>query len=57
VGKIKLPDRRECWADINHLNLLTEKRFLSLFPEGTMVEIYRQRIFEIAGILIAATEK
>ena len=48
---------REYWADIKHLNLLNERRFFSIFPEGTKVEVHRQRIFGITSILIAVAEK
>jgi len=48
---------REYWADINHLNLLTSKGFLSLFPKGIKVRLYKQRMFGITSSLIALVEK
>ena len=48
---------RGYWADVNHLNLLTERLFLSLFPAGIKVKIYKQRILGIASNLIAVVEK
>jgi SAM-dependent methyltransferase len=48
---------REYWADMNHLNLLTSKRFISLFPYGVKVKLYKQRIFGIISNLIAVVEK
>ncbi len=32
------------WADIKHLNLLTPRKFLSLFPKGIKVKLYSQKI-------------
>jgi len=49
---------RQYWADINHLNLLASRRFLSLFPKGIKVRLYKQRIFGvITSSLIAVVEK
>ncbi|MFA5270773.1 MAG: methyltransferase domain-containing protein [Candidatus Omnitrophota bacterium] len=48
---------RGYWADVNHLNLLTERSFLSLFPVGIKVKVYKQRILGIASNLIAVAEK
>jgi len=48
---------REYWADVNHLNLLTPKRFVSLFPKGIKPRLYEQRIFKITSSLIAVIEK
>jgi len=36
---------REHWADVNHLNLLTLIDFLSLFPRGIKVKLYKQKLF------------
>jgi len=48
---------REYWADINHLNLLSEKKFVSLFPEGIDIKLYKQKIFGITSNFIAVVEK
>ena len=48
---------REYWADVIHLNLLTPRNFLSLFPERIRVRIYKQKKFGIASNLIALMEK
>jgi len=48
---------RGFWANINHLNLLASKRFLSLFPKGIKVRLYKQRMFGITSSLIALVEK
>jgi len=48
---------REYWADKNHLNLLSAKRFLSLFPDGIKVKLIKQKIFGITSVLIAIVEK
>jgi len=48
---------RSYWADDNHLNLLSAKRFISLFPREYKPKIYRQRIFGITSSLIAVAEK
>jgi len=48
---------REWWADVSHLNLLTPKKFLSLFPKGIKVRLYKQRMLGITSNLIALVEK
>jgi len=48
---------REYWADKNHLNLLTAKKFISLFPQGCKVKIYKQKVFGITSNLIVIAEK
>ena len=48
---------RQYWADINHLNLLTSKGFLSLFPKGIRIRLYKQRILGITNSLIVVVEK
>ena len=48
---------REYYADINHLNLLSAKKFLSLFPEDICVKLYRHKIMGITSSLIAVFEK
>jgi hypothetical protein len=49
--------KREYWADINHLNLLTAKDFISLFPENFKVKLYKQKILGFTSNLIAIVEK
>ena len=47
---------REYYADVNHLNLLTPGRFLSLFPKEIRVKLYKHRILKITSTLSAAVE-
>ncbi|MEI6437349.1 MAG: methyltransferase domain-containing protein [Candidatus Omnitrophota bacterium] len=49
--------RREYWADINHLNLLTPSGFLSLFPKGVNVRIVYQRLMGLPVSMIAVVTK
>jgi hypothetical protein len=56
-GKIYKMFGREYWADINHLNLLTAKDFISLFPENFKVKLYKQKILGFTSNLIAIVEK
>lgn len=49
--------KREYWASIEHLNLLTLKKFISLFPNNVKVKIYKQKILGITSNLIAVVEK
>jgi len=48
---------RNFWADLNYLNPLTPKKFVSLFPSGKQVRIFKQRILGIPHSLIAVVEK
>jgi ubiquinone/menaquinone biosynthesis C-methylase UbiE len=56
-GKIYKMFGREYWADINHLNLLTAKDFISLFLENFKVKLYKQKILGFTSNLIAIVEK
>ena len=47
----------ERWADPSRLNLVSEKKFLSLFPENVKVTIYKQRVVGLTSSLIALAEK
>ena len=47
---------RGYWSDINHLNLLKPKEFLSLFPAGMQIRMFKQRILGIPHSLIAILE-
>ena len=48
---------RSFWADLDHLNLLTPKKFLSLFPSGCEVRLFKQSVLGISHSLIAVVEK
>ena len=48
---------RSYWADIDHLNLLTMKRFISIFPDGVQVRFIRQRTLGFPNTLMAVAEK
>ena len=48
---------REYYADLNHLNLLKPKEFLTLFPNKTKVKLFKQKCFGIVSALIAVVEK
>ena len=48
---------RSYWADLDHLNLLTMKRFISIFPDGIHVRFLRQRLLGFPNALIAVAEK
>jgi len=48
---------RGFWADLNCLNLSTPKKFLSLFPPGKQVRLFKQSILGIPHSLIAVVEK
>jgi len=62
-----LPVNIRCWiyeklgrgyfADINTLNLLTPKSFISLFPKECKIRLYRQKSFGLTTNLIALAEK
>jgi len=48
---------REYWAHLNHLNPLTPKNFLSLFPSEKQVRLFKQSVLGIPCNLIAIVEK
>ena len=48
---------RSYFADINHLNLLTPRQFLSLFPSNVNVRLIRQRILGITSSMLAVVTK
>lgn len=48
---------RSFWADSNHLNLLTPKKFLSLFSSGKKVRLLKQSALGIPHSLVAVVEK
>lgn len=48
---------RDYFADINRLNLLSEKEFIALFPKQVKVKLYRQKILGITTNLIISAEK
>ena len=48
---------RGFWADLNRLNLLTPKKFLSLFPSGKEVRLFKQSILGIPYSLIGVIPK
>lgn len=48
---------RSFWTDLNHLNLLTPKKFLSLFPAGKQVRLFRQSVLGIPHSLTTVVKK